>query len=324
MHFIGIDVSKDTLDAACVTPGGEVVFEAKAVNNPLGFRKIAGLVARHAEGGPFRIGFESTGIHHLGLLRFCLDSGWDAVIINPILCAQATRLSVRPRKTDRIDASLIAELVMRGKGRKIGAFDLPRERRAVINAIDIYKECLQKLKGHRRNAVCVDGDIAKAVLASLDESIARTEKEVGALKRSLRLLENRETELLESLVGIGPFSAHKILDQIGSVARFGRPEQLVAFSGLEPRPIQSGTSINHHGGISKRGSGRLRHVVFQCAQVARIYDPELKAFFEKLRLRGLHHTAAVCAVARKLLLRIHAVLKRGTPYIPKPLTCGYS
>ena len=322
MIFTGIDVSKDRLNAACINMQGEVLFETETINNALGFRKILSLAEKYAGGKPFRIGFESTGIYHLKLLKFCLGNNLSAFIINPVLCAQATRLSVRPRKTDRTDAVLISQLTMSGKGREIQEFDLPKGRRTILNTIDKYKEFIQSLKCHRHSSVAEDEAILGYVHNSLKESIDYLENEVKTLKAILKSLDSADTELLCSFSGISSFAAHKIIDRIGEVRRFSNGSKLVAFAGYEPKPIQSGSSINYHGRITKRGSGKLRHVLFQCAFVASVHDPELKEFYTRLRSRGVHHTAAVCAVARKLILRIYAVLKRGTPYIPhKVLTC---
>ncbi|MFH0837703.1 MAG: transposase [Patescibacteria group bacterium] len=103
MYFIGVDVSKDKLNAACIDIQGEVIFETEAINNILGFRKILNLIKKYAGADPYKIGFESTGIYHLQFLKFCLENKLNAFIINPVLSAQATRLSIRPRKTDKID-----------------------------------------------------------------------------------------------------------------------------------------------------------------------------------------------------------------------------
>lgn len=322
MYFIGVDVSKDKLNAACIDIQGEVIFETEAINNPLGFRKILNLLKKYAGNNPYKIGFESTGIYHLQFLKFCLENRLNAFIINPVLSAQATRLSVRPRKTDKIDAVLIAQLAMSGKGRLVAPYDLPQGRKVILNAIDQYQQCLQKIKGSFRNMRTEETVALNAVEKSMEKTIVHITCEIRALKKMLESMNTKETELLCSFVGISTFSAHKIFDQIGPIDRFANSNQLVAFTGLEPKPIKSGSSIDYHGKITKRGSRKLRHVIYQCAGVARMYDPELKEFFERRRAGGLHYTAAVCAVGRKMLLRIHAVLKRGTPYISqKVLTC---
>ena len=54
----------------------------------------------------------------------------------------------------------------------------------------------------------------------------------------------------------------------------------------------------------------LKKYLFLAAEVARRWDPELAAFYEKLLGKGLHHYQAVCAVANKMTGRIYAVLKR--------------
>ena len=51
-----------------------------------------------------------------------------------------------------------------------------------------------------------------------------------------------------------------------------------------------------------------------------MHDPELKAFYQKKRAEGKRHSAATCAVARKLTLRIFSVLKRRSAYKVKELS----
>ena len=63
--------------------------------------------------------------------------------------------------------------------------------------------------------------------------------------------------------------------------------------------------------ISKAGNRAVRQYLYLAAETARQCDPELAAFYERLRSRGKHHNLAVTAVAAKLARRIYAVLKRG-------------
>jgi transposase len=83
---------------------------------------------------------------------------------------------------------------------------------------------------------------------------------------------------------------------------------------------QSGVSIHGKGRITKRGNVILRHMLYQAAFIARRHDAELGAYYKKKRSEGMHHTAALCAVERKLIHRIFAVWKRGTPYVKTPKT----
>ncbi|MBI2450586.1 MAG: transposase [Candidatus Nealsonbacteria bacterium] len=79
---------------------------------------------------------------------------------------------------------------------------------------------------------------------------------------------------------------------------------------------RSGHALNSYGKLTKRGSPYLRRALFIAANVARMFDPELKAYYEKKRSEGKCYTVATVATTRKLLSRIYAVLRRGTPFIP--------
>ncbi len=54
----------------------------------------------------------------------------------------------------------------------------------------------------------------------------------------------------------------------------------------------------------------LKKYLFIAAEVARQWDPELAAFYHRLKARGHHHYGAVCAVANKMAGRVYALLNR--------------
>ena len=61
----------------------------------------------------------------------------------------------------------------------------------------------------------------------------------------------------------------------------------------------------------------MRQALYLAAASAERCDPELKATFERKRGEGKGYKAATIVVARRLIARIYAVWKRGTPYRPE-------
>jgi transposase len=59
-HFAGIDVSKDTLDAALLGPDGRTRVKPFA-NAPAGFAALVAWAERHAAGGTVHYCMEATG-----------------------------------------------------------------------------------------------------------------------------------------------------------------------------------------------------------------------------------------------------------------------
>jgi transposase len=143
------------------------------------------------------------------------------------------------------------------------------------------------------------------------------------LERRQRALRERIAELyaevdpahlLENVPGLGYFLAAALTSAIGDVQRWRSADSLVAASGLVPRKKASSGHEKANQPLTKRGDPQLRCWLYVSAEIVRHYDPELQAFFLRLRRRGLHHKAAICAVAAKLLRRLYAVLRDQSEY----------
>jgi len=119
---------------------------------------------------------------------------------------------------------------------------------------------------------------------------------------------------LESVPGLGGFFGAAITSAVGDVGRWRNVDQLVASTGLIPRKKASSGREKANQRLTKQGDPMLRSWLYVGAELVRHYDPELQAFYGRLRRRGLHHKAAICAVATKLLRRIYAALRDGTDY----------
>ena len=92
------------------------------------------------------------------------------------------------------------------------------------------------------------------------------------------------------------------------------PRQVVAHTGLDPRHFESGTSVSRPTRISKVGNSYLRASLFLPAMTARRFDPNVRAFYEKLLDRGKLPMQAIVAIMRKLLQSIWAMLKTGADF----------
>ncbi|MDF9824812.1 transposase, partial [Breznakia sp. PM6-1] len=79
---------------------------------------------------------------------------------------------------------------------------------------------------------------------------------------------------------------------------------------------KSGSSVDTHGKISKRGSRYLRHAIYMIAEFARRHNPVLKAHFEKIKNGNKkRHKLAVTAIANKVARYVYSVLKTGTKFV---------
>ena len=103
--------------------------------------------------------------------------------------------------------------------------------------------------------------------------------------------------------------------ELGDVSRFATKHQLTAFAGIDASVFESGEYKRKQGNrISKRGSKYLRKQLYYAAKTASIFDPEMKKFYEKKKSEGKHYNVIMIAVARKILMRIYAVMKQKRLY----------
>jgi transposase len=144
-------------------------------------------------------------------------------------------------------------------------------------------------------------------------------QQMATLDDYLTTLLAHEEQYLETIPGISTTLAATILGEIGDIHRFPSLKQLVAYAGLDPTIHQSGQFQATRARLSKRGSPYLRRAVWMAATMARQYNPDLAAFYQRKRRQGKHHNVVMAAVCHRLLARIYVVLKEQRPY-EAPLT----
>lgn len=135
------------------------------------------------------------------------------------------------------------------------------------------------------------------------EITARTEHLERMAKQDVR------ARWLQTVPGIGAYSAMVILAELGSVERFGNKRALASYAGLTP-VVRESAGKRKRGGISHQGSTTLRWIMLQVAQVAARYSPAARAYYARLRQRKPAQVAKI-ALARKLLTVVWALLHHG-------------
>ena len=114
---------------------------------------------------------------------------------------------------------------------------------------------------------------------------------------------------LQSVPGIGAYSAMVILAEVGDIQRFGNKRALASYAGLTPL-VRESAGKRKRGGIGHHGSQTLRWIMLQSAQVAARYSPAAKQYYGRLRKRKPAQVAKI-ALAHKLLTAVWALLHHG-------------
>lgn len=173
-----------------------------------------------------------------------------------------------------------------------------------------------KLKELAANSfgISIAQDVFKLEIQIMLEQIKLLEAQIEIIEKEIHELISKQENYLTTITGIGDITAAAIMGEVGNIDRFERPNQLLAFAGLDASVHQSGDFTGTRNKLSKRGSPYLRRAIWQAAFIAAFNDPALSLYYQKLRNRGKSHGTAVGAVARKLVNIIFAIWTQHKPY----------
>jgi len=126
---------------------------------------------------------------------------------------------------------------------------------------------------------------------------------------------SEQYQLATSVIGVGVQTALNVIVTTRCFSRFANWRKLACFSGIAPMPYESGSSIKGRRKISHLADKKLKSLLNMAAMSAKRCDPEIKLYYERKKLEGKHHRVIMNAIRCKVLSRIFATVKRGTPYV---------
>ncbi|MDL2276755.1 IS110 family transposase [Breznakia sp. OttesenSCG-928-G09] len=192
------------------------------------------------------------------------------------------------------------------------AFTASKKRVSMDKIDELFRLCSDTL-----NTSEISLASKRVILDNVDE-VLRLKEILRSLEKELKVLASsfEAFDLLKSMPGCGNITASAILSEISDIKLFSCADKLVSYIGLCPCNSKSGSSVDTHGKISKRGSRYLRHAIYMLAEFARRHNPVLKAHFEKIKNGNKkRHKLAVTAIANKVARYVYSVLKTGTKFV---------
>lgn len=326
--FVGIDISKQWFDAALYWIGLEGKQPHKRFDNDLaGFQQLQRWlnqqVAEYQLQGAWYVCMEHTGIYGLALAHFLEEKQLRVVMECPLRIARS--LGLRRGKTDPADARAIARYAQK-EHREIKVRPLPSKLLLQVqfllslrNRLTRYKQGLQVAANELHDFV--DATISQAVQQHTQPVSQQIEDQMKVLDKEIkRLLWSDKQlkklyQLISSVVGVGPIITAYMLVYTNGFTAFEKSRQFCCYIGIVPFSHQSGKSIRLPDQVSYLANKRLKALISTAATVAVNHDPEMKAFFKKKEAQGKDSGWIYNAVKNKIIHRIFAVVKRGTPYV---------
>ena len=305
LRFVGIDVAKAHLDIAS-RPDGQ---EFRLPNSPEG---IAALVGRLKSSPPTLILFEATGGLEWAAVVALAEAGMPIRIVEPGRVRHFARSIGQHSKTDAIDARVLAHYA---EAVRPEARDLPDEKtRDLQTLLDRRRQLvtMRVSEDNRRK----QGPTA-AVRADLESHNAYLNEQIDSDRQIDRQddrgrcrVEAPRRGAAEHARGRGP----DLADAPGPAARDRLTDGQAggALAGLAPRARDSGTVRAARTIFGGRAD--VRTALSMAALSAMRHNPELRAFYQRLRKAGKAAKVAITAVSRKLLTIVNAMIRDMKPW----------
>ncbi len=304
--WIGLDVSKDVLDACLLKETGKPQHKAFP-NEAAGHQKLLRWVQHLAPEPTPHFALEATGAYSQAVALFLADAEQRVSVLNPARVKYGGIATGQGNKTDPEMAEPSTRPTPRSSPTTAGCMHRP------FGARPRPKQ--------EKNRASVPG-LLPAVRQSLERSFAYLEGEVKELQRQIDEHINNvpslktDRELLTSIPGVGEGTAQLLLAELPDVKQFSSAQRVAAWAGLCPRECRSGSSVRKRTRPSKAGNAHVRKALYFPAVSAVRHNPLVRALYQRLRDAGKSPMSAVGAAMRKLLMLCYGVLKNRHKFAP--------
>jgi transposase len=302
--YIGIDISKDTLDVATYVTSKKWQFP----NNDTGISK---LIQTLRESATALVVMEATGGYETPSAYSLQKAGIPCAVVNPREVRDFARATKKLAKTDTIDAQVLAHFaaVIKPEPRPISdekAEELEAilaRRRQVVDMLTAEKNRLHIARNPVKEEI-------RAHVAYLEKRLTDIESNLsGRIQESP--VQRMKDELLRSVPGVGPTLSITLLIDLPELGSLNG-KQIAALVGVAPLNRDSGTFRGKRGVWG--GRGQVRAVLYMAALVAARFNPVISQFYKRLCAMGKAKKVALVACMRKLLTILNSMLKHHVPW----------
>lgn len=335
--FVGIDVSKRKY---CLNVRSENMM-IEQLNLPADYEVLGNYLKNNYPECDISLIYEA-GFSGFGLHDYLSDLGMTCIVTPPTSVLEE---KVEKKKCDKHDASRLAKNLEKGYYK---ACDVPDKERREDRIITRYLEQLQADMTREKNRIRrlfdfydLNGKNTSERWFTSDwrraRELSQREGPVGECLRmhfehlDLLLKLKREArkklfaigkkeryrnaaEILSGMPGVGLFSAIRLVLEWGEDwSRFTTAAKIASYSGLISSEYSTGDNV-HRGHITGQSRGVIRVLLIQCAWVAIRKDPVLREKYQRVWKNSGSSKKAIVAVARKMVIRMRAVMLSGKKY----------
>jgi transposase len=327
-NYIGIDVSKRTLDFAVIDAKQRgIVFQSRRSNSKDDLKQLKKELRKHRINLDKHslVVLEHSGIYIRTVVSFLIKCKCSICVDSALRIKRS--FGIQRGKSDAIDACRIAEYGFRNYD-KLRLWKNPREsifrlrdllglRERIMRVKNSIKAPLKEMQQfYSKAAQKRMTDLCSDAITGTSKSLKSVEYELKMLIRSDYNISNQLT-LLTSIPGVGRITSLYLICYTHEFTVTTSARHLASYAGIAPFEFESGTSIQGKAHVHPIANKHLKRLLHTAALQTIKLTGEHRKYFEKKTGEGKHAFSVINAVRNKVVKRIAAVITRGTPYLPK-------
>jgi transposase len=323
-NYLGIDVSKATLDVHLIDNEGSSVEQSCITNDSKSLKTLLNCWTRQKkiQLQSTLICLEPTGHYSNITIGTLVELNIAVWLANPIDIKNS--IGLQRGKNDQIDAHRIAQYAYRfkDKARLITVEDLIRielqqllsQRELLVKDKAKYAAQINDFKDKLTpEAYTVIKKANQSLVNQLQKAIKIVEMKLEQMIHGITEM-NRQYELIQTVPGVGKVLAQTLVVLTNGFTRYNSSKSLACHAGIAPFEYKSGSSVRSKNRVSHRSNKRLKSLLHMAA-LASIRTPgDLKEYYLRKTAQGKSKMAVLNAIRNKILHRVFAVLKRNSPY----------
>lgn len=302
---VGVDVGKTCLD---------IVIHEKQIhwqeeNTAQGIKRILKRLSHyHVE----RLVMEATGRYEFDLAEAAYTKGLPVCIAKPLSVRRYAGAVEQLAKTDKIDATVIAEY---------GAVCKPRispqksKNLITIKNLLVRRRQLVNLRTQEMNRLSIMGKqlevSCRRIIRHIDTEIERMEKQLSRHVEQQAEWSEKQA-ILKSTPGVGDTLVYTLLADLPELGELSNNE-VSKLVGVAPMNRDSGQKRGKR--RIQGGRASIRTVLYMATLSATQCNPVIRAFYRKLVAQGKHKKVALTACMRKFITILNTMVKNKTQWV---------
>jgi transposase len=322
-HFIGIDISKATIDVAVIRNNDTGKINSLVFSNDCnGFRELKKWMRKE------KLSFletifcvEHTGYYSKPLAKFIISQQGNLWMEMSLKIIRS--LGVQRGKNDKLDAKRIALFAHRNQ-QDFVPYNPPRLLVENLKTLLLLREKLissrKALLVSINELTSVDKNAGKMALKAVSKSIQAIEKNIKTLDAQIDKLIASDPELADkfklvtSIPGVGRITFCYLVYFTNEFKNYSEAKQLACYCGVVPFEYTSGSSVRGKPKVHSMANKQMKKLLHTAALCAVTYYPEFKQYYERKVEEGKPKMLVLNNVRNKIVLRIAAVVKNNTVY----------